>query len=222
MTLFWGGENWHEGVLGIVASRLVEKYHRPSLVFGVKNKLATGSGRSIHGFDLYESLTRCGVLFEKCGGHAMAAGFTLKASNLEKLKTSFEKSAKEALTPDELTPHIDVDAEIRLQDINLEMLRQINVLSPFGEGNPEPVFLARSLQVLDSRVVGDRHLKLRVRQGAASFEAIGFGLGDRYPLKSGFLDLLFCPELNRWQGNERIQLRIMDLRAGDGNEKANP
>jgi len=211
-SIFIGSEGWHKGVLGIVASRLVDKYHRPSLVFTIQDGLAVGSGRSIDGFDLFQALNRLGHLFEKFGGHAGAAGFTLKASNIGRLKEEFEALARETLMDKDLVPTVDVDAEIALDEIVPKTVHQIMALSPFGEGNPEPVFCARSLEVLDSWIVGERHLKLRVRQGKKILEAIGFGMSYMHPLEGAAIDMIFTPELNRWQGYERTQLRINDLK----------
>jgi single-stranded-DNA-specific exonuclease len=209
--LFFGAKDWHKGVLGIVASRLVDKYYRPSLVFNIRDGVVVGSGRSIDGFNLYGALSQLGHLFERYGGHAHAAGFTLKADKLQALETELEDLAREMLSDEDLAPTIDVDAEIPLQDITPEMVRQIMSLSPFGAGNPEPIFLARSLEVLESRVVGERHLKLRVRQRGKPIEAIGFGLADKHSLEGKTIDMVFTPELNQWQGYESIQLRIIDL-----------
>ena len=212
-TLLLWGENWHQGVLGIVASRLVEKYHRPSLVVGVKDGIATGSGRSIDGFNLYQALSRLRSLFHKFGGHAYAAGFRLDEGNLEILKREMEGLAEKEMTDEDLVPTIEVDSDLLLKEIGHEMIDQITALSPFGEKNPEPVFRARSLHVSGSRVVGERHLKLRVCQGETTLEAIGFGFGHRHPLNGKRVDMIFTPGLNRWQGSEKIQLKIVDLRA---------
>jgi len=214
-TIILAGKDWHKGVLGIVASRLVERYHRPSLIFSIKDGVAVGSGRSIADFNLYKALNKLGHLFDKFGGHAYAAGFTLKATNLDILRDKLEGIAGETFSEDALVPVIDVDAEISLQVINNEMIHQVMALSPFGEKNPEPVFLSNSLEVLQSRLVGDGHLKLMVRQGGDPFEAIGFGLADRHPLKGETIDMVFTPEMNHWQGREKIQLRIIDLKKID-------
>jgi len=211
-TLLLWGENWHQGVLGIVASRLVERYHRPSLVVGVSNGIGAGSGRSIDGFDLYQALNSLAPLFERFGGHARAAGFRLDEGNLKILERELEALADEGLTDQDMIPVIHVDAPILLKDVGRQTIQDIGVLSPFGEQNPEPVFLARSLHVLGSRVVGDRHLKLRVQQGETTMEAIGFGLSRHHPLHDERVDLLFTPEINRWQGSESIQLKVVDLR----------
>ncbi len=211
-TLLLWGENWHQGVLGIVASRLVERYHRPSLVVGVKDGIATGSGRSIDGFNLFKALSRLRSLFHKFGGHAHAAGFRLDEENLEILKRELEGLAEKEMTDEDLVPTIDVDSDLLLKEIDHKMIDQITALSPFGEENPEPVFRARSLHVSGSRVVGERHIKLRVRQGETTLEAIGFGFGHRHPLNGKRVDMIFTPGLNRWQGSEKIQLKIVDLK----------
>ncbi|MFO7600729.1 MAG: single-stranded-DNA-specific exonuclease RecJ [Candidatus Desulfacyla sp.] len=218
-TLLLWGENWHQGVLGIVASRLVDRYHRPSLVVGVRDGVASGSGRSIDGFNLYRALNRLSPLFERFGGHAHAAGFRLNEENLEDLKRGLEDIAGGELSEQDMVPVIPVDAHLFLKDVSRQTIHDIESLSPFGEQNPEPVFLARSLDVLGSRVVGERHLKLRLRQGETVHEAIGFGLGRWHPLLGERVDVLFTPELNRWQGAETIQLKMVDLRRATG---ANP
>ena len=122
-----------------------------------------------------------------------------------------ERIARETLDDDDLLPVIKVDAEISFQDITPEMVGQIKVLSPFGEGNPEPLFLARSLEVLGSWIVGKNHLKLRLRQDGATHEAIGFGFADKYPLAGNMINVVFTPEINQWQGYEKIQLRVVDI-----------
>lgn len=210
-ALFFAGENWHKGVLGIVASRLVDKYHRPSLVSTIQDGTAVGSGRSIFGFNLYSAMGQLSHLFERFGGHAHAAGFSLKAKKLDHLKKEFEALANDSLGNEDLVPALEVDAEIGLNDISHKMIREIKALSPFGEGNPEPLFCARSLNVLKSRIVGDEHLKLKVRQGKKCFEGIGFGLAGRYPLDGETINMVFRPKLNRWKGYDRIELRVIDL-----------
>ncbi|MCF8144021.1 MAG: single-stranded-DNA-specific exonuclease RecJ [Deltaproteobacteria bacterium] len=218
-TLLLWGENWHQGVLGIVASRLVDRYHRPSLVVGTRDGVASGSGRSIDGFNLYRALNRLSPLFDRFGGHAHAAGFRLNEGNLEDLKRDLEEIAGGELSEQDMVPVIPVDASLFLKDISRQTIHDIATLSPFGEQNPEPVFLARSLDVLGARVVGERHLKVRLRQGDTIHESIGFGLGRYHTLLGERVDVLFTPELNRWQGSETIQLKIVDLRRAT---RANP
>ncbi len=212
--LFMGAENWHKGVLGIVASRLVDKYYRPSLIYSIEDGLAVGSGRSVDGFNLFQALSQFRHLFEKFGGHARAAGFTLQADRLQDLEKDLEFLACEMISDEDLIHAIDVDAEITLKEITPETVFQAKALSPFGEGNPEPSFMARSLHVLESKIVGERHLKFRIRQVGEGmpFEAIGFGLADKHPLEGKTIDMVFTPELNQWQGLDHIQLRVIDIK----------
>ena len=210
-VIFLASENWHPGVLGIVASRLVDQYHRPVMIAAIRDGIAVGSGRSIDGFDLYCAMKKAADCFDRFGGHSHAAGFTLQESRLEELKEALEIEAQVQLRPEDLISSITVDAELFFKDITLDVIHQIRALAPFGEGNPEPVFMARSVKVFESRVVGDRHLKLRVGQGEHAFDAIGFGLGSSHPLKGISVDLVFTPEINRWQGSENVQLKIVDL-----------
>ncbi len=210
-SLVMAGEGWHRGVLGIVASRLVERYHRPSLVISIGDGLAVGSGRSIDSFNLYKALSQFGHLFERFGGHSHAAGFALEADRVKLLRGELEALASKTLSHGDLIPTIEVEAEIPLTEITPQMVKQIRALSPFGEGNPEPIFLGRSLKVLESRMVGEDHLRLRVRQEGRPLEAIGFGLAGWHSLEGRRINMLFTPELNRWDGYDRIQLRIIDL-----------
>ena len=210
-TIVLGSTKWHSGVLGIVASRLVDRYHKPVMMAAIREGVAVGSGRSIDGFDLFGAMKGISHCFDKFGGHYHAAGFTLKASGLEKLREDLETAAERQLHAKDLIPSINVDSELPLSRITSEMVDEINALSPFGEGNPEPVFMARSVKVFDSRVVGERHVKLRVGRGGEAFDAIAFGMADQNPVKGSVIDLLFTPEINRWQGTESLQLKIVDL-----------
>jgi single-stranded-DNA-specific exonuclease len=209
--LLLASENWHTGVLGIVASRLVDRYHKPVMIAAIRDRFAVGSGRSIDGFDLYSAMKKMAHCFLRFGGHSHAAGFTLQASRLEALRKGLEQEAEAHLRAKDLIPTIRVDSELSFKDITLDVIHQINALAPFGEGNPEPVFMARSVKVFESRVVSERHLKLRLGQGDRVLDAIAFGLGNRHPLKGISTDLLFTPEVNRWKGTESVQLKIIDL-----------
>ena len=210
-TLVLSGRDWHRGVLGIVASRLVGKYHRPTLLLDVREGMAVGSGRSIDGFNLHQALERLSHLFERFGGHYHAAGFALKVSHIEVLTNELEGLAQEELSKDDLIPGIEIEGSIPLSDLNLEMIRDIQSLAPFGSGNPEPIFHSQGLEVIHSRVVGDRHLKLKVGQGGRIMEAIGFGLSHWHPLQGETIDMVFTPEINEWRGYEKVQLKIVDL-----------
>jgi single-stranded-DNA-specific exonuclease len=213
-TLILAGPDWHRGVLGIVASRLVNRLHRPTLVIGINGHLAYGSGRSIAGFNLYHALSQSAHLFRKFGGHDHAAGFTLEADRIADLKRELEAYARRKLNEELLTPEVIVDAEVTLAELTRERIAAIRSLSPFGTGNPEPLFYASAVEVLRSQVVGERHLRLGLRQGKAVVEAIGFGLSDGAPREGDRIDVVFTPDINRWQGNEKIQLRLADLEVG--------
>jgi single-stranded-DNA-specific exonuclease len=210
-TIVLAKEGWHQGVLGVVASRLLDRYYRPTLVLTIRQGMATGSGRSIDGFDLHRSMTRLNHLFEKFGGHYHAAGCTLKASNIEALAEGLEEIAREELKEEDLVPAIDIDAEISLAELTYDTVSNIRSMEPFGPGNPEPLFYCGNLEVVNSRVVGERHLKLRVRQGGSVMEAIGFGLSDIHPLEGKAVNMVFTPDINEWNGYQTIQLKITAL-----------
>jgi single-stranded-DNA-specific exonuclease len=210
-TIVVAGKGWHRGVLGIVASRLTDRYHRPALVLDIDNGTAAGSGRSIPGFNLYRALTALAHLLERYGGHEHAAGLALDASRLGSLASGLEALAREEIRDEDLYPLIHVDAETSLSDIHLESTRRLLSFSPFGPGNPEPLFYAGPCEVVDSRVVGERHLKLKVRQNGSMLDAIGFGLAGNPCGRDMTVNLVFTPGINQWQGRETPQLRVIDM-----------
>jgi single-stranded-DNA-specific exonuclease len=209
--MIFSREGWHQGVLGIVASKLLDRYYRPTIVLTIRDGKATGSGRSIDGFDLHHALERFSHLFERFGGHHHAAGLSLKASNMEALKAGLEEMALEALSEEDLIPTVKVDAPLRISDLSINVMREIQALAPFGSGNSEPVLFTDSLDVLWSGIVGENHLKLKVKQGSRIMDAIGFGLAACHPLNGKVIDMVFTPKMDQWQGCERIQLHIIDL-----------
>lgn len=210
-TILFSKPNWHKGVLGIVASRLLDKYHRPTVILTIKGDIATGSGRSIDGFNLHESMTELKHLFRKFGGHYHAAGCTLDRENIDALSDGLEEIARKVLKDEDLIPAITIDDEIDLKKLTIESVNDICSLEPFGSGNPEPVFFSGDLEVLDSWIVGEKHLKLRLRQGDTVNEAIGFNLSDLHSLQGRRVNMVYTPEINRWNGTERVQLRISDI-----------
>ncbi len=211
--------DWHLGVVGIVAARLVERYHRPAIVIAIdEHGIGKGSARSIPGFDLYQALSECRDLLIGYGGHPAAAGLTIEESRFPQFVGKFQEVAERWGRQHGRDPLLQVDAEVKLMDVAPRAVRELELLHPFGAGNPEPVFVVRNLTMLDVRVVGNGHLKLVVRQqGSTPFESIGFRLGElltqRRLSRTEPIDLAFMPELNRWNGLDRIQLRIKDLRA---------
>jgi single-stranded-DNA-specific exonuclease len=218
-TLVFWGHDWHRGVLGIVASKLVEKYHRPVFVLSAQEGMAFGSGRSVPGFNLYEALRRLSHLLTRFGGHQHAAGLALEVSCMQDFTKELESLAKERLRPEDLISTIEIDAETSLQEMTLETLGHLKNLAPFGPGNPAPLLLTRSVDVIESRTVGDNHLKMKVRQKGAVTEAIGFGLSENHSLQGKRVNLVFTPEIDRWQGHEKVQLKLIDLELADGPSK---
>jgi single-stranded-DNA-specific exonuclease len=209
-------ERWHVGVVGIVASRLVERYHRPAVVVAVDERgIGKGSARSVPGFDLHAALGECRNLLDGFGGHPSAAGLTIRKGRLPELRERLAEVAKGWNGGEPRPPVLKVDTEVDLLDVNSRVVRELTLLHPCGAGNPEPVLVARGVAVLSARVVGNGHLKVRVRQrNSSSFDGIGFRMGALADLGvrgDQPMDLAFVPEMNRWNGSERVQLRIMDL-----------
>jgi single-stranded-DNA-specific exonuclease len=210
-TLVFAGRGWHRGVLGIVASRLVEKYHRPTLVLDVRDGVAEGSGRSIPGFDLYGALSRLSPLLRRFGGHRQAAGLGLEVSRIEAFADGLEAVGLEQIQPKDLVPAIEVDAEAALSELDLPAVARMNACGPFGNGNPEPLFFSSEVELLEARVVGERHLRVRLRQGPVVGEGIGFGLAGRCGAVGRKVNVVFRPEIHEWQGLRRLELKILDL-----------
>lgn len=211
-------ENWHKGVIGIVASRLTETYYRPTIVFTKSGDKLAASARSVKDFDIYNALEACASHLEQFGGHMYAAGMTLKEENYVAFKEAFERTVEETIHPDLLTPEIAVDAEINLTDINEKLIRILNQFEPFGPQNMTPVFMTKGLK--DSgyakRIGADEdHLKLYVKQNnSPGFGAIGFGLGKKLDLVKNqqSFDAVYCIDENEFNGKVSVQLRLKDIR----------
>lgn len=210
-------ENWHKGVIGIVASRLVENYYRPTIVFTKSGEKLAASARSVKGFDIYNALEACAEHLEQFGGHMYAAGMTLLEHKYQDFKIAFENEVSKTIHPDLLMPEISYDAEIELSEINPKLMRVLKQFEPFGPENMMPLFLAKDLS--DSgyaKTLGseDEHLKAYVKQGhSISFGAIGFGLGkklDRVAHKKKF-DAIFSLEENEWKDTVTLQLQLRDI-----------
>ena len=215
-SLVFAGEGWHRGVIGIVAQRVVERHYRPALVIGVEDGVGQGSGRSIANFHLLNALTDCESVFERFGGHAAAAGFTLASDRIGQLTERFEAYARRSLTPQDLVPLLRVDAEVDLDQMDWPVYEQLKRMEPFGMGNPRPVFVARRLRLaLPPRVVGEKHLKLKVANGSRDLDAIGWRQGDQAASLSpgSAVDLAFTLDENTFQGMSSLQMVIKDLQA---------
>lgn len=209
-------DGWHPGVIGIVASRIVEKYYRPTIMISIEDDIGKGSARSIHGFDIYLALKQCEDLMIGYGGHKYAAGLTIEREKIDIFRNRFNEIANETLTPDMLMPKLQIDCEIKLNEISSRLVQFLNHMAPFGPQNMRPVFLSRNLQVVGSpSIVGNNHLKFKVRQNNMVIDTIGFNLGDKlYRISPGEqnLDLVYVIEENEYQGRTSLQLRIKDLR----------
>ncbi|OYX23833.1 MAG: single-stranded-DNA-specific exonuclease RecJ [Flavobacteriales bacterium 32-35-8] len=214
-------ENWHKGVIGIVASRLIETYYRPTLVFTKSGDKYAASARSVKGFDVYNALEACSEHLEQFGGHMYAAGMTLKAENYAVFKEAFEKQVQKTIHPDQRIPEIEIDAEIDFSDITPKLTRILKQFEPFGPMNMTPVFLTKN--VIDTGYAkklgaADEHLKLFVKQsqnpGAEGMAAIGFGLGNKIDLTTNQkpFQIAYCIDENEWNGQISTQLRLKSIR----------
>jgi single-stranded-DNA-specific exonuclease len=210
--LVLAGDGWHPGVVGIVASRVVERYGRPAFLIAFDGDVGKGSGRSISRFDLHAALHACGDLLERYGGHQMAAGLTIRRDRLEEFRERFGGLAREALGPDDLGPEQRVDLEIQLAEATSSLERMSRHLEPCGAGNPSPVFGVRGARLVGPCRVGNGHLKGVLDDGSARLPAIGFQWADRVPwLGDGPVDAAFRLESNEWNGHVTLQARLCAL-----------
>jgi single-stranded-DNA-specific exonuclease len=212
--LLWS-DRWHPGVIGIVASRLVERYQRPTVLVSLKGDVGRGSGRSMPGLHLNELLGRCHDLLDAYGGHAFAAGLTVHRSRLPELRARLETLVRERLTPEDFVPRLTIDARVRLIECDLAMAEWLERMSPHGLDNPEPTLVAHGVTIDSASAVGGgKHLRLSLRDGTGKAQAIGFGLGDRLKdLPRGPCDLAFVPSRNEWMGETTVQLKVKGVRA---------
>ena len=211
-TIVLSNPQWHRGVVGIVASKIVDEYYRPTLIFTDEGDLLKGSGRSIDGFDLYNALFDLSDLLMQFGGHEYAAGITLESKNIEAFCDKFEELARKKIDTKDMIPKIEVDTKLGLESINPQTLKDIEMLLPFGHKNPQPIFWAGPVRVVFSTVVGNDHLKLKIKEKGTAFDCIAFGQAALHPLEGKLVNILFHVEINTWQGMESIQLVIVDLR----------
>ena len=211
-------EDWHKGVIGIVASRLIETYYRPTLVFTKSGDKYAASARSVKGFDVYNALEACSEHLEQFGGHMYAAGMTLLEENYLAFKNAFEKVVEETIHPDMLIPELSIDAEINLSDITPKLTRILKQFEPFGPQNMTPVFLTKNVKdtgYAQKLGADGEHLKLFVRQNnSEGMAAIGFGLGNKMELTANKkpFEAVYCIDENEWNGKTSVQLRLKDIK----------
>jgi len=207
-------ENWHQGVLGIVASKLVDKFYRPTIVISKTSGLCKGSGRSIKNFHLFQALLECKDFLKTFGGHSHAAGLIITSDNIEAFRNKINRLAKEKLVLEDLLPSLDIDMELSLSDLDKEMITELEGLEPFGRGNPEPLFYTRNLKVRgEPQVLSRDTLKFWVTDGHITFRVIGFGMAsfkDSLTCAESF-DLVYTPRIDDWQGEGSVLLEAKDI-----------
>jgi single-stranded-DNA-specific exonuclease len=214
-SLILSGEGWHPGVLGIVASRVVERFHRPTVVLGFNAGQGKGSARSIRGFHMVEGFRRCGHLLEKFGGHEYAGGLTIKEENLPKFVEAFDGVARAILSAEALMPFLEIDAQLNFSQIGLSLMREIEVLKPFGVGNPEPLFLSQGIEVCERKdfLAGAR---FRFKQAGRFMTGVAFGVTADFPAQPGaIVDLVYRLSENEWNGNSTVEIKVVDARAAN-------
>jgi single-stranded-DNA-specific exonuclease len=212
--LVLASDTWHPGVIGIVASRVVERYARPAMLVAFEGDLGKGSGRSIPGFDLHAALEACAPHLERYGGHRMAAGVTVRRGSLEGFREAFNRVARERLAPEDLVPRRRIDAVVRLDELSLDLERLLRHLEPCGAGNPTPVFGVTGVAVREARPVGSNHLRLLLEDAAGRIPAIGFDWADRVDPAwwRAPVDVAFQLQQNEWRGDVSLQARIIEVR----------
>jgi single-stranded-DNA-specific exonuclease len=208
---------WHKGIVGLLASRLVERYSRPAMIFAIEDDIATGSARSITPFNMVENLDKIPELFNRFGGHAMAAGFEIATSRLRTVREEINKIADQILTEDDLVKTINVDAELKFSQIDNSFIKQYKYMEPFGNANEEPLFTASHVASLDKpQVMKVKHLKLRLAdENGCQMTALGWNMADKLAMitKSEKLTVVYKIMFNKWRGREELQLSLVDIQA---------
>jgi single-stranded-DNA-specific exonuclease len=214
-SLILSSPAWHPGVIGLCASRLSEEFSRPAILFAIDEKSGEGKGsaRTVKGFDLYSAIKKCSSFLKAFGGHRDAAGLTVHVDNMDPFMQAFNAIVREQFATGNFQPMLAIDAEIPLGELSHVLLEQIETLAPFGPGNAEPVFSTRELTSYSSMVVGNGHLKLKIREDGQFFDAIGFNMGARYHLSNAAIRLAFVPQFNSYNGQKLVQLNLRDIKS---------
>ena len=214
-------DQWHPGIIGIVASRIVETFSRPTVIIAINGESGRGSGRTMGDFHLYNALKDCEDLLEQFGGHHHAAGLSISTERIPDFRQRFHDVVSQKATPLDFLPTLPVDTEIEFEEVTPRLMRLLKMLAPFGPENRHPVLVSRGLSLVGQpNVIGSdkRHLKFRVRQGSHVLEAIGFGMAeyaDQLRAKPDQVSLAYALEENTWNGKTTIQLRVKDIKVGD-------
>ncbi|RMG24294.1 MAG: single-stranded-DNA-specific exonuclease RecJ, partial [Methanobacteriota archaeon] len=209
-------QDWHPGVIGIVASRIVERYYRPTIMISVVDGIGKASARSIANFNIYEAIKECSQHLTSFGGHKYAAGLTIPEENIPAFIEQFKAVAKRELSKEDFIPQMHVDCEVELKEFDERLIRLLKLMGPFGPLNMRPVFVSRNLRVVgEPTIVGNNHLKLTLEQNGVTMNAIGFNLGDRLPHildNNHKIDCAYVIEENYWNGRKELQLRLKDIK----------
>jgi single-stranded-DNA-specific exonuclease len=210
-------EGWHRGVLGIVAAKMTEAFYRPSFILSVEAGVARGSARSIPSFDIYHGLSRCNELLMTFGGHKQAAGLSLSSGDIDSFRDMISRLVLETVAEDDMVPVLRIDAPLKLSDVTADFVREITCLEPFGYGNEEPVFGAKRLEIVQSRIVGNNHLKMYLKQNGKGIDSIGFDLGGMLDEvgPGAMVDAAFVPMMNEWDGGRNLQLNLKSVRESE-------
>lgn len=211
-SIVLASEEWHPGVIGIVASRIVDIFHRPTILIALQDGNGRGSGRSIPKFHLHDALHACSEHLVKFGGHKYAAGLSIEETTLKAFIEGFDEVASGLLTPADLIPELAVDAMLQPEEISYELAEALEAMAPFGMGNPEPVFMLEGIRVADLRILKERHLKLRLVAGERNLDAIGFNMAEKRDIPD-IVTVAFSMQINEWNGRKSVQLRIRDIKA---------
>jgi single-stranded-DNA-specific exonuclease len=211
-ALVFASEKWHPGVVGIVASRLVDLFSRPAFVISLSNGVGKGSGRSVSDFNIYKGIQQCAPLLLSYGGHCHAAGISIKEDDIDEFAFMLGEIITESSEMPGSGSQIIIDSECQLSDINLQLMDQMSMLAPFGSKNPEPVLCARNIKVSSPSIVGNNHLKMRLSSNGMSCDSIWFSMGKHIKALIGAnLDVAFTPQINHWNGSSDIQLKMKDV-----------
>ena len=207
-------EGWHQGVIGIVASRIAGAFYRPTIIISIEGSVARGSARSIPPVDIYKTLIGCKEFLAGFGGHKQAAGLELQSENILSFEECINRIVSETLAEKDFIPSLEIDADVDFSDINFNLTSELGMLEPFGFGNSEPLLGSKKLEVLYPRIVKDKHLKMKLRQNNLSIDAIGFDMAVFFDKleASTIVDAVFTPFINNWEGSRSLQLNLKALR----------
>jgi len=210
--LVFASSSWHPGVIGIVASRLVDRFGRPSILISLKDGIGKGSGRSIPSFNIYDGLKRCESLLISYGGHRYAAGISIREEDIDSFSGLFREILLENDPETDFAVCTTIDAQCSLSDITHDLISQIDQLAPFGSLNPEPILCVRNVSITSPSIVGNNHLKMRINENGVFRNSIWFSKGQFLKdLSAAVLDIVFTPQINTWNGSSDIQLKMKDV-----------